>query len=86
MDTIATRVSAALIRELGVGPGTVFPTSTLAADLNMDSLDRVSFQLALEDEFSIFIEEDEAEACTTVADVVALVERKVAAQDVLGKT
>ncbi len=84
MDSITTRVVAALIRELGVGPGTVFPTSTLAADLNMDSLDRVSFQLALEEEFQIVIEDDEAEQCTTVADVVALVERKVAAQAAQG--
>jgi acyl carrier protein len=44
----------------------------------MDSLDRVEFIMALEDNFHIDIDDEEAEKLTTVNSVVNLVESKLA--------
>jgi len=39
-------------------------------DLNYDSLDRVEFTMAMEDEFGIHVSDEEAEQLQTVGDVV----------------
>lgn len=43
----------------------------------MDSLDRVEFAMAIEDEFGVVVDDDFSMAMT-VADVVRIVERKLA--------
>lgn len=48
----------------------------LALDLGMDSMDLLEFALNLEERFSIEIADSEMRSLTTVADVVALVEKK----------
>ncbi len=45
--------------------------------LGLDSLDELEMLIATEDEFNIEIADEEAQACTTVADLVALVEAKI---------
>lgn len=45
--------------------------------LHADSLDIAALANRLEEEFDIRIGDDEAEACTTVAEAIELIERKV---------
>ena len=49
----------------------------LAADLEADSLDRFSLLIAIEDEFGGSIEEDEAEALSTIDDIINCIEQKM---------
>lgn len=68
-----------IIRDhLCVDADTVTPTASLQGDLGADSLDWVEVTMAIEDAFKIKVPDDEANACTTVADWQALVERKLA--------
>lgn len=53
----------------------VKPESALQADLGFDSLDEIQLVMEMEEEFGIQIPDDDALACKTVADVVALVDR-----------
>lgn len=57
-------------------PHLVTADATLAS-LALDSLDFIEIAVGLEDEFDVQIDMDEVEACTTVADIVAMVERKL---------
>jgi len=51
-------------------------TSRLDEDLALDSLDQVELMFSVEEEFDLEITNEDAEAWTTVADVVAYVERR----------
>ena len=51
-------------------------TSVITDDLGADSLDVVDLVMAIEDEFSIEIPEDEVENIKTVGDIVKYVEDK----------
>lgn len=46
--------------------------------LGADSLDALELAMALEDEFRITVADDELAGATTVADCIALIERKLA--------
>lgn len=48
-------------------------TDDLEKDLGLDSLDKLEIQLYLEEAFDIHIEDEEADKCKTVKDVVELV-------------
>lgn len=79
--TTTTERTTAIIAEISCfEPGEVRPDSTLQGDLRLDSLDIVELVMNLEDEFAIEIPDDEIEPLKTVADVLAYVERRVAAQ------
>ena len=45
----------------------------------MDSLDAIQAFMLIEDEFDIFISDEEIEPCKTVADIIDLVTKKVGA-------
>ncbi len=47
-------------------------------DLGADSLDVVEFVMALEDEYSIKIDENDAQSIKTVEDAVNYIEKKIA--------
>ena len=51
-------------------------TATSFADLGADSLDTIDVVMAVEEEFHMDVDDDKADACKTVADLVALVEPK----------
>jgi acyl carrier protein len=44
-------------------------------ELRMDSLDKVETAMAIEEEFSCILEDEDLEKCHTVSDLVALVQR-----------
>jgi acyl carrier protein len=48
----------------------------LRDDLGADSLDQVELSMAVEEEFSIEVTDDEADACTTIGNWIDLVHQK----------
>jgi acyl carrier protein len=73
-DRFATIISDCL----GVPLDSITMASNLEADLDADSLDSIEILMAVEDEFSIQLEDEEAEKVETVADAVLLIERALA--------
>ena len=74
---IETRVKKVLAEQLAVDEAQVVPDARFAEDLNADSLDLVEAVLALEEEWSIEIPEDEMESVKTVGQAVDLVATKL---------
>ena len=56
--------------KLGVSEEKVIPIATFVDDLGADSLDTVELIMAVEDEFDLIIEDDDAEKLRTVQDAL----------------
>ena len=76
---IADQVREAIAEHLGLcdAADRVTDAATFRA-LGADSLDGVELAMAIEDRFGIDVTDDEMEACETVGQCIALVERLVA--------
>jgi acyl carrier protein len=74
---IETRVKKVLAEQLAVDEVQVVPDARFQEDLNADSLDLVEAVLALEEEWSIEIPEDEMESVKTVGQAIDLVSTKL---------
>jgi acyl carrier protein len=74
---IEARVKKVLAEQLAVEEAQVVPDARFAEDLNADSLDLVEAVLALEEEWSIEIPEEEMETVKTVGQAVDLVASKL---------
>lgn len=74
---IETRVKKVLAEQLAVDEAQVVPDARFQEDLNADSLDLVEAVLALEEEWSIEIPEDEMESVKTVGAAIDLVATKL---------
>jgi acyl carrier protein len=74
---IEVRVKKVLAEQLAVDEAQVVPDARFAEDLNADSLDLVEAVLALEEEWSIEIPEDEMESVKTVGQAVDMVASKL---------
>jgi acyl carrier protein len=72
------RVRRVIAEHFGIAQADVTPEKSIVGDLNGDSLDRVELVMAIEDEFDLEIADEEGELCNTVADCIALVERRLA--------
>ncbi len=62
--------------QLSVDENEITESSSIQDDLGADSLDVVDLVMALEDEFSIEIPEDQVENIKTVGDIVKYIEDK----------
>lgn len=76
MSDVAKQVIDVIAECAGVDADQVKPEQTLVS-LYFDSLDQLELVMELEEHFGVEINDDAAEQCKTVADVVALVERTV---------
>ncbi|HEY6292032.1 MAG TPA: acyl carrier protein [Terriglobia bacterium] len=78
--TIEERVELLVARQLGVDEKKVVPKARLVEDLGADSLDLVELTMALEEEFSLEIPDEDCQKFRTVEDVVRYVQSHVKPQ------
>lgn len=70
MASVEERVKKIIIEQLGVKEEEVTSTASFVDDLGADSLDTVELVMALEEEFGVEIQDDEAEKIMTVQQAV----------------
>ncbi|PID57804.1 acyl carrier protein [candidate division KSB3 bacterium] len=68
------KVKKIVAEQLGVDVSEVTAESSFIDDLGADSLDTVELVMALEEEFSIEIPDEDAEKISTVKDAMAYIE------------
>jgi len=72
--SIDQRIKDIIVEQLGVNADQVTPEAKFIEDLGADSLDTVELVMALEEEFSIEIADEEAEKLQSVGDVIKYIE------------
>ena len=78
MAEVAQKVKSIIAEQLGVKIEEVTDTASFIDDLGADSLDTVELVMALEEEFSIEIPDEDAEKMRSVSEAVHYVEEKAA--------
>ena len=73
--SIEDRVKNIVAEQLGVDEGDVTPAASFVDDLGADSLDLVELIMAMEEEFDIKIEDEEAEKIKTVQDAIDFINK-----------
>ena len=68
--SVEERVKEIIVEQLGVEASQVTEGAKFVEDLGADSLDTVELVMALEEEFSIEIPDEDAEKIATVSDAV----------------
>ncbi|MFH1687369.1 MAG: acyl carrier protein [bacterium] len=71
--TVEARVKELIVEQLGVEPSQVTEPAKFVDDLGADSLDTVELVMALEEEFSIEIPDEDAEKIVSVADAISYI-------------
>jgi acyl carrier protein len=69
------KVKKLIVEQLGVEEDDIAMESSFIDDLGADSLDIVELIMALEEEFSLEIPDNEAEKITTVGDAVEYIQK-----------
>jgi acyl carrier protein len=72
---VEDRVKQIVAEQLGVDEADVTPEASFVDDLGADSLDLVELIMAMEEEFDIKIEDEEAEKIKTVQDVTDFIKK-----------
>ncbi len=72
---IAAAVRRVVHEQLGVDEEKIATTSSFTDDLGADSLQLLELTLALEAEFGVTIEDDDARAMRTLQDAIRFIER-----------
>lgn len=70
MASVEERVKKIIVEQLGVKDDEVTNEASFVDDLGADSLDTVELVMALEEEFGVEIQDDEAEKITTVQQAI----------------
>lgn len=68
--SVEERVKEIIVEQLGVEAGQVTEKAKFVDDLGADSLDTVELVMALEEEFSLEIPDEDAEKITSVGDAI----------------
>ena len=71
------KVKVLLADQFGIDEDSITMETSFSEDLNADSLDIVELIMALEEEFGITVEDEEAENITTVGDIVEAIKEKL---------
>jgi acyl carrier protein len=79
MASVADRVKAIIVEQLGVNEDQVNEDASFQEDLGADSLDQVELVLALEEEFGVEIPDEDAEKIHNVGDAVKYITEKAPA-------
>jgi acyl carrier protein len=74
MSDIAQKVKDIIVEQLGVDVAQVTEDAKFVEDLSADSLDTVELVMALEEEFSIEIPDEDAEKITSVGDAIKYIQ------------
>jgi acyl carrier protein len=77
MSTIEERVKKVVEDQLSVNQDQITPEASFIDDLGADSLDTVELVMALEEEFSVEIPDEEAEKITKVGEAIDYVNAHV---------
>lgn len=80
MSDVFERVKKIVVQRFQVDPAIVTPDAVFTEDLGADSLDTVELVMALEEEFEIDIQDEDAEKITAVKDAVSFIEKALAAK------
>ena len=70
---VEQKVKEIIVEQLGVEAAQVTETAKFVEDLGADSLDTVELVMALEEEFSIEIPDEDAEKINTVGDAISYI-------------
>ena len=76
MANLEDRVKNIVVQQLTVKPEDVNNESSFVDDLGADSLDTVELVMALEEEFDVVIQDDEAENITTIQNAIDFIQSK----------
>ncbi len=76
MSEYEAEVKKIVAEKLGVSEDKVTPQASFIDDLGADSLDQVELIMALEDEFSIEIPDEDAEKLKTIKDALDYIDSK----------
>jgi acyl carrier protein len=76
MATVEERVKKIIAEQLGVEDGEVTPEASFVEDLGADTHDTVELVMALEEEFSIEIPDEDAEKSLTVGKALDYIKEK----------
>jgi len=74
--SIEDRVKEIICEQLGVSADEVTPQASFIEDLGADSLDLVELVMALEEEYSMEISDEDAEKIRTVQDVLDYINKQ----------
>jgi acyl carrier protein len=73
--SVEEKVKNIIVDQLGVSEDEVKPDSSFVEDLGADSLDLTELIMAMEEEFGIEIDDDEAQKLVKVKDAVSYIEK-----------
>jgi len=76
--SVAEKVKEIIVDQLGVDADEVKPDAKFVDDLGADSLDLTELIMAMEEEFSVEISDEDAQQILQVKDAISFIEKKQA--------
>ncbi|MDP2847623.1 MAG: acyl carrier protein [Humidesulfovibrio sp.] len=73
--SVAEKVKAIVVEQLGVSADEVKPEASFVEDLGADSLDLTELIMAMEESFDIEIDDEEAQKILKVKDAIEYIEK-----------
>ena len=80
MTSVKERVIHIVSHEFGIDDGRIDTQTHLAADLGVDSIDRLEFVIQLEEDFRLNIPDDICDKLQTIGDAIEIVAKGVRRQ------
>lgn len=74
--SVLEKIKDIVSEQLDVDPGEIKPESAFVDDLGADSLDLTELIMAMEDEFGLEIDDEEAQNLRTVDDAIKYIESR----------